>query len=66
MCKKSNKFNIVYIFVVHCQFFSNNSVGVCPMKTKIDKVYHINNTFRNTVFYISVDVPLTKFKHKKL
>ena len=31
---------------------------VYPIKLKIGMLYHMNNTFRNTVFYIYVDVPL--------
>ena len=58
MYKKSNFF--IYIFVVHCQFYPNNSVGVCPINLKICMLYHMNNTFQNTAFYISVDVPLIK------
>ena len=28
------------------------------MELKIDMLYHMNNAFRNTVFYISLYVPL--------
>ena len=47
MYKKSNLF--VYIFVVNYQFFPNNSV-MYPIKLKIDMLYHMINTFRNSVF----------------
>ena len=36
----------------------NNSVRVCPMKLKIGMLDHMSNTFWNSVFWISVDVPL--------
>ena len=39
--------------------FLNNSVTVYPIKLKIGMLDHMNNTFRNTVSHISVDVPLT-------
>ena len=55
MYKKSN--SCVYIVVVICQLYPNNSVRVCPIKLKIDMLYHIDsyhmlyhNTFRNFVF----------------
>ena len=32
---------------------------MCPIKLKIGILYHVNNTFQNTTFLISVDVPLT-------
>ena len=38
--------------------FLNNSVRVYPIKLKLGMLDHKNNTFRNTVFEISVDVPL--------
>ena len=38
--------------------FLNNSVRVYPTKLKIGMLDHMNNTFRNTVFQISVDVSL--------
>ena len=57
MYKKSNSF--VYIFVVNYQFSPNNSVRVRPTNLKIDMLYHINYTFRSTVFSISVDVSLS-------
>ena len=41
------------------QFFPNNSVRVRPTNLKIDMLYHINYTFRSTVFSISVDVSLS-------
>ena len=31
---------------------------VCPIKLKTDMLYHMNSTFRDTVFQIPVDVPL--------
>ena len=37
----------------------NNSVRVYLIKLKIGMLYHRNNTFRNTVFQISANVPLT-------
>ena len=48
MYKKSNLF--VYIFVVNCRFCPNNSITVCRIKLKIDMLYHMKNTFWNTVF----------------
>ena len=39
--------------------FLDNSVKVYLVKLKIGMLYHTNNTFRNTVFKISVDVPLS-------
>ena len=55
MYKKSN--SCVYIVVVIYQLYPNNSVRVCPIKLKIDMLYHIDsyrmlhhNTFRNSVF----------------
>ena len=54
--KKSN--SIVYKFVVNCQVFLNNSVKVYPMKLNIGMLDHMSNTFQNTFFKISVDVPL--------
>ena len=56
MYKKSNSF--VYIFVVNCQFFPNNTVTVCPIKLKIDMLHHLSDALRNTVFSISAIVPL--------
>ena len=38
--------------------FLNNSVRVYCIKLKLGTLDHINNTFRNTVFKISVHVPL--------
>ena len=38
--------------------FLNNSVRVYPIKLKLGMLDHMNNTFRNTAFQISVDVPL--------
>ena len=61
MHKKSNSF--VYTFVINCQIFPKSSGRVCPVQLKIDVVYHMNNTFRNTVFLISVEVPLTNGVH---
>ena len=58
MDKKSNSF--VYLLWV-VSFFPNNFARVCPVKLKIDMFCHMKNTFRNTLFYISVDVPLTYF-----
>ena len=55
MYKKSN--SCVYIVVVIYQLYPNKSVRVCPIKLKIDMLYHIDsyrmlhhNTFRNSVF----------------
>ena len=55
MYKKSN--SCVYIVVVIYQLYPNKSVRVCPIKLKIDMLYHIasyrmlhHNTFRNSVF----------------
>ena len=56
MYKKSDSF--VYVFVTNCQFFANNSVTVCPIKLKTDMLHHINNTFRNTVFWMLINVSL--------
>ena len=42
--------SFVYIFVVICQFFPNNSVRVYPIKLKIDMLYYMKNTFWDTVF----------------
>ena len=37
------------------------------MKLKIGMLIHMNNTFQNTAFWISVDVPLSiKLFHLKL
>ena len=35
----------VFVFIVNCQFFPNNSVRVCPIKLKIDMLHHMNNAF---------------------
>ena len=48
MYKKLNSF--VYIFVVSCWFFQNNSSRICPVKLKIGMFYHMNNVIRLTVF----------------
>ena len=48
MYEKSKSF--VYKFVVNYQVFYNNSVRVYPIKLKIGILYHVNNTFQNTVF----------------
>ena len=40
--------------------FLNNSVTVYTIKLKIGILYHMSNTFWNTVFEISADVPLRK------
>ena len=39
--------------------FLINSVRMYPVKLKLGMLDNMNNTFRNTVFEISVDVPLT-------
>ena len=39
--------------------FLKNSVRRYPVKLKLGMLDNMNNTFRNTVFEISVDVPLT-------
>ena len=57
MYEKSNSF--VYIFVLSCRFFPNNSGTIGPMKLKIGMLYHINNVTRLTDFEISVAAPLT-------
>ena len=41
------------------QLFLNNSVRVQAIKLKLDMLDKMNNTFQNTVFQISADVPLT-------
>ena len=46
MYKKLNSF--VYKFDINFQVFLNNSI----------RVYSTNNTFRNTIFKISANVPL--------
>ena len=56
MYKNSNSF--VYILVINFLFFPNNSIRMCPIKLKIDMLHHMTKTFRNTVFLISVNVPL--------
>ena len=38
--------------------FSNQSIKICPIKLKIDMLYHMNKSLQNTAFYIFVDVPL--------
>ena len=38
--------------------FTNTFFRVCPIKLKIGMLYRINNTFKKTVFKISVDMPL--------
>ena len=40
--------------------FLNNFVKVYPIKLKLGMLDHMNNTFRDTVFSISVDVPLNQ------
>ena len=54
MYKKSNSF--AYIYVADSQFFSSNTVRIYPIKLKIDMPYHMNQTFLETVFYISATV----------
>ena len=39
--------------------FLINSVRMYPVKLKLGMLDNMNNTFQNTVFEISVDVPLT-------
>ena len=41
--------------------FLNNSVRVCPIKLKLGMLDHMSNASQNTIFKISVDVPLTKY-----
>ena len=48
MYKKSNL--LVYIFVINYQIFRNNFVRVSPINLKMDMLYHMNNTFRSTMF----------------
>ena len=45
--------------------FLSNPIRVYPGKLKIGMLYYTNNTFQNTVLWISVNVPL-KLKTKKL
>ena len=45
--------------------FRNNFVRVYAMKLKIGILDHTDNTFRNTVFQISVDVPLILWKNQQ-
>ena len=53
MYKKSNLF--AYVFDVNGYFSPNKFVRVCPVKLKIDMVYHMNNTFWKTAFrYLSM------------
>ena len=40
--------------------FLNNFVKVYPINLKLGMLDHMNNTFRDTVFSISVDVPLNQ------
>ena len=47
----------VYIFVSNFSLFQ---------VTQIDILYHFNNTFQNTVFWISVDVPGTLSQRKNI
>ena len=57
-----SRIRFVYIICRQLSFFLNNFVSGYPIKLKIELLYHINSTFRNTDFYISVDVPLTLFR----
>ena len=41
--------SFVYIFVTNCQF-SQITLPEYTQKAEIGMLYHINNTFRNTVF----------------
>ena len=45
-----------------CQFpvFLNNSISMYSKKLKLRMLYHMHNTFRNTIFQISVNVALMK------
>ena len=60
MYKKSNLF--VYKFVVNCQILYQGY----PIKLKLGMLDHKNNTFRNTIFKISPNVPLKFPKTKTL
>ena len=40
--------------------FLNNFAKVYPIKLKLGMLDHMNNTFRDTVFSISFDVPLNQ------
>ena len=61
-----------YLFLIYkffCQKLSgflNYSVRVYPIKLKIDMLYDMNNTFRSTIFQISVNVSLTKGSFNKM
>ena len=49
--KKFDESNFfVYIFVVNCQFYQNNSSRTCPKKLKTNMICHMNNTFQNIAF----------------
>ena len=55
MYKKSNSLVIIYR---QLSDFLNNSVRVNTIKLKLRMYYHMNNTFRDAIFEITVDGPL--------
>ena len=48
----------IKVELIFCQLsiFPNNSARIYPVKLNICMLYHKNNAFRNTVFYISIAV----------
>ena len=54
---------LVCIIVSNCRFFQITQDElykdrICPIKLKIGMLYHMNNIFRQAIFYISVPEPL--------
>ena len=57
LCTKSR--TRLFINCYQLSVFANKSVRTCPIKLKISMLYHMKNNLRNTVFSISVVLPLT-------
>ena len=65
-----SKFQHLEILYICCKLsgFPNNSHEVCFIKLKIDILYHINNTFRDIAFQMSIAVLLhfCEWKSRKM
>ena len=50
----------LFISLLSLSGFLNNSVRVYPIELKIVMLYHMNKTFRNSVFSVSINVSLNR------
>ena len=49
----------LYLYICgQLSVFPNTFVMICPVNLKIGMLYHMNNIFRNTVFWMTVAVRL--------